>query len=145
MLNIIKAIIFGIIEGVTEWLPISSTGHLILAKAFMSFTNVSENFWNVFEVIIQLGAILAVIIMYFKNIWPIKVEKNKHSGGSCLKWDKSILRLWAKIIVACLPAVAIAILKIRCAPFESPNVILSEISFETAFGTPIDEIVNNNA
>lgn len=112
MLNIIKAIIFGIIEGVTEWLPISSTGHLILAKAFMSFTNVSENFWNVFEVIIQLGAILAVIIMYFKNIWPIKVEKNKHSGGSCLKWDKSILRLWAKIIVACLPAVAIAILKI---------------------------------
>ena len=112
MLNIIKAIIFGIIEGVTEWLPISSTGHLILAKTFMSFTNVSEGFWDVFEVVIQLGAILAVIIMYFKNIWPIKIEKNKHSGGKSLKWDKSILNLWGKIIVSCLPAVIIVVLGI---------------------------------
>lgn len=112
MLNIIKAVVFGIIEGVTEWLPISSTGHLILAKAFMSFTNVSEWFWDVFEVVIQLGAILAVIVMYFKNIWPIKIEKNKHSGGSTLRWDKDILSLWGKIIVSCLPAVAIVVLKI---------------------------------
>ena len=112
MLNIIKAIIFGIIEGVTEWLPISSTWHLILAKAFMSFTNVSEGFWDVFEVVIQLGAILAVIVMYFKNIWPIKLEKNKHSGGNSLRWDKSILSLWGKIIVSCIPAVAIVALKI---------------------------------
>ena len=112
MINIIKAVIFGIIEGVTEWLPISSTGHLILAKAFMSFTNVSQGFWDVFEVVIQLGAILAVIIMYFKNIWPIKIEKNKHSGGKSLKWDKSILNLWGKIIVSCLPAVIIAVLGI---------------------------------
>lgn len=112
MINIIKAVIFGIIEGVTEWLPISSTGHLILAKAFMSFTNVSQGFWDVFEVVIQLGAILAVIIMYFKNIWPLKIEKNKHSGGSSLRWDKAILNLWGKIIVSCLPAVAIVVLGI---------------------------------
>ena len=112
MINIIKAVIFGIIEGVTEWLPISSTGHLILAKAFMSFTNVSQGFWDVFEVVIQLGAILAVIIMYFKNIWPLKIEKNKHSGGSSLRWDKEILNLWGKIIVSCLPAVAIVVLGI---------------------------------
>ena len=112
MINIIKAVIFGIIEGVTEWLPISSTGHLILAKAFMSFTNVSQGFWDVFEVVIQLGAILAVIIMYFKNIWPLKIEKNKHSGGSSLRWDKEISNLWGKIIVSCLPAVAIVVLGI---------------------------------
>lgn len=112
MINIIKAVIFGIIEGVTEWLPVSSTGHLILAKAFMSFTNVSQGFWDVFEVVIQLGAILAVIIMYFKNIWPLKIEKNKHSGGSSLRWDKEILNLWGKIIVSCLPAVAIVVLGI---------------------------------
>ena len=112
MINIIKAVIFGIIEGVTEWLPVSSTGHLILAKAFMSFTNVSQGFWDVFEVVIQLGAILAVIIMYFKNIWPLKIEKNKHSGGSSLRWDKGILNLWGKIIVSCLPAVAIVVLGI---------------------------------
>ena len=75
MLNIIKAIVFGIIEGITEWLPISSTGHLILANSFMSFKGVSPEFWNVFEVVIQLGAILAVVVLYFKNIWPFKLEK----------------------------------------------------------------------
>ncbi len=112
MLNILKAIIFGIIEGVTEWLPISSTGHLILAEQFLKFTGVSENFWNVFEVVIQLGAILAVIVLYFKNIWPLKVEKEKHGKGSKLSWDKDILSLWGKIIVSCLPAVVIVALKI---------------------------------
>ena len=71
-MNILKAIIFGIIEGITEWLPVSSTGHLILAEQLMKFTEVSENFWNVFEVVIQLGAILAVVVLYFKNIWPLK-------------------------------------------------------------------------
>ncbi len=112
MLNILKDIIFGIIEGVTEWLPISSTGHLILAEQFLKFTGVSENFWNVFEVVIQLGAILAVIVLYFKNIWPLKVEKEKHGKGSKLSWDKDILSLWGKIIVSCLPAVVIVALKI---------------------------------
>lgn len=106
-MNILKAIIFGIIEGITEWLPVSSTGHLILAEQLMKFTEVSENFWNVFEVVIQLGAILAVVVLYFKNIWPLKKDKTKG-----VKWDKPILNLWGKIIVSCLPAVAIVLFKV---------------------------------
>ena len=110
-MNIIKAIIFGIIEGITEWLPISSTGHLILANAFIKFQNISDEFWSLFEVVIQLGAILAVVVLYFKNIWPLKRETSKH-GSTSIKWDKNILNLWGKIIVACLPAILIVVLKI---------------------------------
>lgn len=80
MLNIFKALIFGIIEGITEWLPISSTGHLILAESFIKFEGLSEGFWEMFEVVIQLGAILAVVVLYFKNIWPIKKNVSKHGG-----------------------------------------------------------------
>lgn len=111
MLNILKSIIFGIIEGITEWLPISSTGHLILAKTFIKFQGLSEGFWNMFEVVIQLGAILAVVMLYFKNIWPIKKKDSNH-GDKGLKFDKNILNLWGKIIVGCIPAVAIVLLGI---------------------------------
>ena len=76
-LDIIKSIIFGIIEGITEWLPISSTGHLILAEQFLKFENVSPEFWSMFQVVIQLGAILAVVLLYFKKIWPITKNKQK--------------------------------------------------------------------
>lgn len=110
-MNIIKAILFGIIEGITEWLPISSTGHLILANSFIKFQNISGEFWDLFEVVIQLGAILAVVLLYFKNIWPLKPEKSKH-GSSKIKFDKSILSLWGKIIVACFPAILIVVFKI---------------------------------
>ena len=68
-MEIIKAILFGIIEGITEWLPISSTGHMILLDEFVTL-NVSDEFYKLFEVVIQLGAILAVVILYFKTIWP---------------------------------------------------------------------------
>ena len=74
-LDIIKSIIFGIVEGITEWLPISSTGHLILVEQFLKFENVSPEFWSMFQVVIQLGAILAVVILYFKNIWPFTKHK----------------------------------------------------------------------
>lgn len=113
MLNIIKAVIFGLIEGITEWLPISSTGHLILAESipFLKFENVSIDFWNLFEVIIQLGAILAVVVLFFKKIWPLKYKESKH-GAKKLSWSKEILNLWGKIIVACLPAVAVVLFKI---------------------------------
>ena len=70
MVNIIYSIIYGIIEGITEWLPISSTGHLILAETFLKFEGLSEGFFDMFDVVIQLGAILAVVVLYFKNIWP---------------------------------------------------------------------------
>ena len=82
--NVIKAIVFGLIEGITEWLPISSTGHLILAESFLHFQNVSEHFWDVFEVVIQLGAIMAVVVLYFKNIWPLKYKKEKHNINATL-------------------------------------------------------------
>lgn len=70
MLEILKAILFGIVEGITEWLPISSTGHMILLNDLIHL-NVSKEFYNLFEVVIQLGAILAVVIIYFKTIWPL--------------------------------------------------------------------------
>ena len=111
MFNILKAIVFGVIEGITEWLPISSTGHLILAESFIKFKGLSAGFWDMFEVVIQLGAILAVVILYFKQIWPLKRKKSKH-GDKGFKFDKNILNLWGKIIVACIPAVAIVLLGI---------------------------------
>lgn len=93
-MNIFYSIIYGLIEGITEWLPISSTGHLILAENFLKFEGLSEGFFDMFEVVIQLGAILAVVVLYFKNIWPIKKQKTKHSEGFGV--DKNILTLWEK-------------------------------------------------
>ena len=110
MLNIVYSIIYGIIEGITEWLPISSTGHLILAENFLKFQNVSPDFFEMFEVVIQLGAILAVVVLYFKQIWPLKREKNKHNKNGKIVWDKKILILWVKILVACIPAAIVGLL-----------------------------------
>lgn len=107
-MNIFYSIIYGLIEGITEWLPISSTGHLILAENFLKFEGLSEVFFDMFEVVIQLGAILAVVVLYFKNIWPIKKQKTKHSEGFGV--DKNILNLWGKILVACIPAAIVGIL-----------------------------------
>lgn len=109
MTNILYSIIYGIIEGITEWLPISSTGHLILAENFLKFQGLSEGFFDMFNVVIQLGAILAVVVLYFKNIWPIKKEKSKN-GENKIIWDKNILNLWGKILVACIPAAIIGLL-----------------------------------
>mgnify|MGYP002626828253 FL=1 len=103
MIEILKAILFGIVEGITEWLPISSTGHMILLDDFIKL-GVTENFYELFQVVIQLGAILAVVVIYFKSIWPIKKEKEK------LKLDKDILNLWGKILVACIPAAVLGLL-----------------------------------
>lgn len=102
LLEIFKAILFGIVEGITEWLPISSTGHMILLDEFIHL-QVSEEFYKLFEVVIQLGAILAVVIMYFKTIFPWGFGKTKED-------TKNTLNLWGKILVACLPAAVIGIL-----------------------------------
>ena len=110
MLNIIYSIIYGVIEGITEWLPISSTGHLILAENFLKFEGLSEGFFDMFDVVIQLGAILAVVVLYFKSIWPLKMEKRKHGGNARVIWAKNILILWAKILVACIPAAVVGLL-----------------------------------
>lgn len=107
-LNIINAIILGIIEGITEWLPISSTGHLILAENFFGFEginpNIQEDFSNMFEVVIQLGAILAVVVVFWKKLWPIVLKDNK------VTLKKNIMSLWGKVIIACLPAAVIGLL-----------------------------------
>lgn len=105
VLNVLKAILFGIVEGITEWLPISSTGHMILLQEFIQM-DVSEDFWNLFLVVIQLGAILAVVLLFWKKIWPLK--RSKKSGR--IIWRKSVLMLWAKILVACIPAAVVGVL-----------------------------------
>ncbi len=110
MLDFLKAVIYGIIEGITEWLPISSTGHLILAEKFLPFEETGENFFNVFDVVIQLGAILAVVIVLWNTIWPFAFspENRKKNGGSVIKKDTFIL--WVKMLISCVPAAVIGIL-----------------------------------
>lgn len=105
IIEILKVIVLGIVEGITEWLPISSTGHLIIVNEFLKL-KASDAFVEMFNVVIQLGAILAVIVLYFKRLWPI--DKKKDSKG--LEWNKDKLILWAKILVACVPAGIIGIL-----------------------------------
>lgn len=106
-IEILKAALFGIVEGITEWLPISSTGHMILLEEFVNFSGVSEGFWDMFEVVVQLGAIIAVIVLFWNKIWPFCWEK-KNGHVTVLKKDKFIL--WAKVIIACLPAAVIGLL-----------------------------------
>ena len=108
VIEILKAILFGIVEGVTEWLPISSTGHMILLNEFVKL-DVSPEFWNLFLVVIQLGAILAVVILYWKTIWPFKKVTLK-SGKSKIVLRKSTLMLWLKALVACIPAGVVGVL-----------------------------------
>lgn len=103
MLEIFKSILFGIVEGITEWLPISSTGHMILLDEFIKIKFQTPGFYELFQVVIQLGAILAVVLMYFKTICPFGFGKDKQERMST--WN-----LWGKILVACLPAAIIGIL-----------------------------------
>ena len=112
MIEIIKAIIFGIVEGITEWLPISSTGHLILFEKIFAFKNVSEGFWSMFEVVIQLGAILAVVVLFWNSIFPFTNKNGRgfKESGILSHLDKEITTLWFKIIVACIPAVIFVVL-----------------------------------
>lgn len=99
--NFIKAIIFGIVEGITEWLPISSTGHLILADELLKMQE-SEAFMTMFNVVIQLGAILAVVVLYFHKLNPFALSKSKAEKNDT--WS-----LWFKVIVAILPSVIIGL------------------------------------
>ncbi len=103
-LEILKAIFYGIVEGITEWLPISSTGHLILLERFIKM-NVSDDFMNMFRVVIQLGAIMAVVVIYWKQIWFVDF----HGFKSKPTFKKDILNLWGKILIACVPAAVIGV------------------------------------
>ena len=117
IIELLKVVFLGIVEGITEWLPISSTGHLILVEEFVKL-DVSKAFWEMFMVVIQLGAILAVVVLYWKDIWPFRNKKPKHenvtkvekaAGTLCrfVKIDKMIM--WLKIMVSCLPAILIGL------------------------------------
>ena len=110
-MDIIKSIILGIIEGITEWLPISSTGHLILADEFIKL-DMSKEFMEMFNVVIQLGAILAVVVIFWNKLWPFTLDKNKGynyitKSGGIIK--KDVMDMWFKVIVAMLPAAVLGI------------------------------------
>ncbi len=106
-MEILKAALFGLVEGITEWLPISSTGHMILLNEFVKL-NVSTEFWDMFLVVIQFGAILAVILLYWKTIWPLGIYR--HRKRTRIVWKEETLRLWLKTIVACIPAAVVGLL-----------------------------------
>ena len=104
LFELLKAFLFGVVEGITEWLPISSTGHMILLDQFVQL-DVSKDFYSMFEVVIQLGAILAVVVIYWHKIWPFhQADKNTQAQGIWRYVDKDIMIMWLKIFIACLPA-----------------------------------------
>ena len=123
-LEVLKAILFGIVEGITEWLPISSTGHMILLDEFVRL-QVSQDFWDLFLVVIQLGAILAVVVIYWNRLWPFynrpltarekkelpKMSKPKQVFATVLwrYFDPDKWRLWSKVLVGCLPVIIVAL------------------------------------
>ncbi len=101
IIELLKAVLFGIVEGITEWLPISSTGHMILLDEFVKL-NVTEAFYEMFQVVIQLGAILAVIVLFFHKLNPFSPKKD-------IAQKKDTWQLWAKVIVAVLPSAVIGL------------------------------------
>ncbi|MDD6811913.1 MAG: undecaprenyl-diphosphate phosphatase [Lachnospiraceae bacterium] len=128
MIEILKAILFGIVEGITEWLPISSTGHMILLDEFVKL-DVSAEFWEMFLVVIQLGAILAVVVLFWNQIFPFDLKKKPHI-------KKDIFTLWFKILAACIPAAVIGLAfdDVFDALFYNPGcVAIALIVFGIAF------------
>ena len=138
MIEILKAILFGIVEGITEWLPISSTGHMILLNEIVSL-NVSDEFYSMFEVVIQLGAILAVVILFWNQIWPFGKKDNKEplaktGAGAYIKWD--IFKLWFHILVSCVPAAIVGVLfdeQLEALFYNYQTVAIMLILFGVAF------------
>lgn len=134
--EILKAIILGIVEGVTEWLPISSTGHMILVDEFMPL-HMSESFKDMFFVVIQLGAILAVVVLYWDKLFPFSFKKKPFI-------QKDIFTMWFKIIVACIPAAIVGILWDKEIDDLFYNYITVALSLIT-FGILYIVIENKNA
>ena len=102
--EILKIIFLGIVEGITEWLPISSTGHMLLVDEFISL-NMSEEFKEMFFVVIQLGAIIAVVVMFWKKMWPFQLKDKSQSVV-----NKGIINMWLKVVVACIPSAVLGLL-----------------------------------
>ena len=102
LIELLKIILIGIVEGITEWLPVSSTGHMILVEELVSL-RLSEDFMEMFRVVVQLGAVLAVVVLYFHKLFPFSPKKSPAERKSCF-------RLWGMILIACVPAAVIGIL-----------------------------------
>lgn len=115
IVEVLKVLVFGIVEGFTEWLPISSTGHMILLDELIPLA-VSNEFKNVFMVVIQLGAILAVVVLYFQRLNPFMRLRGREAGGRLLQirgdvaLKVPVVILWSKVVVACVPAAVIGLL-----------------------------------
>ena len=101
MFEILKAVLFGVVEGITEWLPVSSTGHMILLDEFVKM-NVSPEFWDTFLVVIQLGAILAVVVLFWGKLWPFGMKQGRVIS------KPSVWNLWFKVVAATIPVLIIS-------------------------------------
>ena len=129
----LKALLFGIVEGITEWLPISSTGHMILLDEFVQL-QMSDAFKSMFEVVIQLGAILAVVVLYFPKLWPFRRGRKGEGLAGWLKMDT--IWLWLKVIVAILPSAIVGIpfddwmdVHLHTAPVVAAMLVLYGVAF----------------
>ena len=129
----LKALLFGIVEGITEWLPISSTGHMILLDEFVQL-QMSDAFKSMFEVVIQLGAILAVVVLYFPKLWPFRRGRKGEGLARWLKMDT--IWLWLKVIVAILPSAIVGIpfddwmdVHLHTAPVVAAMLVLYGVAF----------------
>ena len=129
----LKALLFGIVEGITEWLPISSTGHMILLDEFVRL-QMSDAFKSMFEVVIQLGAILAVVVLYFPKLWPFRRGRRGEGFVGWLKMDT--VRLWLRVIVAILPSAIVGLpfddwmdAHLHTAPVVAAMLVLYGVAF----------------
>ena len=138
LIELFKAALFGVIEGITEWLPISSTGHMILFNKFMPL-QVSKEFYSMFEVVIQLGAILAVVVIFWNSIFPFQkppYDPRRIRTGLISYLRMDIVMLWLKILVACVPAAVIGLLfneKFEALFYNYTTVAIALIVFGIAF------------
>ena len=105
LLEFLKVVFLGIIEGITEWLPISSTGHMLLVDEFLQLS-ASDEFKEMFFVVIQLGAILAVVLLFWKKMWPFRLGESKRT----VVVRKKVFSVWFKVIVACVPGAIVTLL-----------------------------------
>lgn len=133
----LKVVFLGIVEGITEWLPISSTGHMLLVDEFIKL-NVSDAFKDMFFVVIQLGAILAVVVIFWNKMWPFQMPKESQS---IIKKDR--FSLWFKVVVSCIPGAAVTLLfdDYVEAHFHTPVVIAIALIF---YGIAFIIIENRN-
>ena len=134
-IEILKVILLGIIEGITEWLPISSTGHMLLFDELFTL-KASDAFKEMFFVVIQLGAILAVVVLFFHKLFPWQKQTGVEGEKATIVTDKNILNLWGKVLVACVPAGVIGVLfdDFLEAHLHTPLVIsLTLIAYGVAF------------